>query len=117
MLQSTKQRKSKWPEVLLQEMCRVSSPDHGLVGVEDMHEEEAGSMPFSNHLGKTVNHKEPVVQHLQLVRHKDRSNTRQWVIINAVAAKVGDTGHTIARRLNRVMSVVVVVEGLHEEDL
>ena len=53
---------------------------------------------------------------LQLVRHKDRNNTHQWVIINAVAAKVGDTGHMIARLLNRVISVVVVVEGLHEEE-
>ena len=82
-----------------------------------MHEVEAGSMQCSNHLGKAVNHKEPVVQHLQPVRCKDRNNTHQWVIINAVAAKVGDTGHTIARLLNRVISVVVVVEGLHEEEL
>ena len=98
-------------------MCRASSPDHGQEGVEDMHEVEAGSTQFSNHLGKAVNHKEPVVQHLQPVRCKDRNNTHQLGIISAVAAKVGDIGPMIAHRLNKIVSVVAVVEGLHEEEL
>ena len=107
----------KWPEGQFQEMCRASSPDHGQEGVEDMHEVEAGSTQYSNHMGKAVNYKEPLVQHLQLVRLKDRNSTHQWVTINAVAAKVGGTGHTIARHLNRIVTVVAVVEDSHEEEI
>ena len=100
----------------MQETCKASSPDHGHVGVEDMHEGEAGSMQCSNRLGKAVNSKDSVVKPLQQVRFKDKNNTHQLGIISAVAAKVGDTGHTIAHRLSKVISVVAVVEGLHEED-
>ena len=82
-----------------------------------MHEVEAGSTQFSNHMGKAVNHKEPVVQRLQPVRLKDKNSTHQWVTINAVAAKVGGTGHTIARHLNRIVTVVAVVEDSHEEEI
>ena len=116
MLQSTKQRRLKWPEALLQETCRASSPDHGRVGVEDMHEGEAVSTQYSNHMGKTFNHREPVLRPLQLVNHKGRNNTRQLGTINAVAAKVGDIGHMIAHRLSRTVFVVAVVEDTQEEE-
>ena len=117
MLQSTKRRRLKWPEEQYQEMCRANSPDHGHVDVEDMHEDEADSMQFSNQLGKAVNRKDSVVRHLQQVIFKDRNNTHQLGIINAVAAKVGDIGPTIAHRRSKTIFVVAVVEDIQEEEL
>ena len=87
------------------------------MGVEDMHEGEAGSMQFSNRLGKVVNRKDSVVKPLQPVNYKDKNNTHQLGIISAVAAKVGDIGPTIAHRLSKTISVVAVVDGLREEEI
>ena len=83
---------------------------------EDMHEDEAGSMQFSNRLGKAVKRKDSVVKPLQQVRFKDKNNTQQLGIISAVAAKVGDIGPMIAHRLSRIVFVVAVVEDLQEEE-
>ena len=98
-------------------MHKANSPDHGHVGEEDMHEVAAISMQYSNHLGKVVNPKNTVDNHLQPVRHKDKNIIHQWISINAVAAKDGDIGPTNAHRLNKVIFAVdVVVAGTCEEE-
>ena len=49
------------------------------------------SMQYSRHLDQTVKHEDPIHNHLQLAKCKDKSNTHQLGIINVAVAKVG--GH------------------------
>ena len=58
-----------------------------------------------------------MVKHLQQVNYKDKNNTHQLGIINAVAAKVGDIGPMIAHCRSKTVFVVAVVEGTHEEEI
>ena len=106
-----RQRKLKWRVAQCQEMYQVNSPDHGLGDVEEIREDAAVSTQYSKHQDRTINHKDPMSNHLQQGNSRDKGNTHQWERINAVAAKVGVIGHTIAHRLSKGISMVDVVVG------
>ena len=80
-------------------------------------------MQCSNRQVRAVKAKYQMHNPLQLrISRRDRNNIPQWDTISATAAKDGDIWLTIAQRLRKVISVVVVVvedilEGEPQEDV
>ena len=118
MPQFIKRRRSKWLAAQWQERILVNHPDHGFVDEEEIQEDAAVSMQFSNHQDRAIKHKDQILILLQQVNSKDRSSTHQWVTtISAIAAMVGDILPMNAHRLNKEITVedVVVVETCVED--